>query len=242
MRKRSVRTVGLGIAGVVVGFGGVASWAIGLSPSPNQAEMSPAQLIALRFLEVDFSRPVPTDDSTVPTMLLASVGEPKPVRVVMINPKAEAAAKAEPAAKPVAELPKPAPKVAAIPLPVARPAAAPRTIQVAHAVKAAHPARPGSVLTDTQIASIRKRLRLTPDQEEMWPAVELALRNLSYAKTASATPATGGQLAYVDPDSDEVRRLKSAAFPLIMRLNDDQRQEVKNLATVMGLTSVASRL
>jgi len=47
-------------------------------------------------------------------------------------------------------------------------------------------------------------------------------------------------MAYVDPDSADVQRLKYAALPLIMRLNDDQKREVKSLAYVMGLGSVAS--
>ena len=38
------------------------------------------------------------------------------------------------------------------------------------------------MLNDAQIASIKARLHLTPDQERMWPAVEAALRNIAYAK------------------------------------------------------------
>jgi hypothetical protein len=37
-----------------------------------------------------------------------------------------------------------------------------------------------------------------------------------------------------------VQQLKYAALPLIMRLNDDQKREVKSMAYVMGLESVAS--
>jgi hypothetical protein len=39
--------------------------------------------------------------------------------------------------------------------------------------------RPGSVLNDAQIASIKQRLKLTRDQELLWPAVETALRDVS---------------------------------------------------------------
>jgi hypothetical protein len=38
-----------------------------------------------------------------------------------------------------------------------------------------------------------------------------------------------------------VRELKSAAVPLLMRLNDEQKREVKMLAYVMGLETVASQ-
>jgi hypothetical protein len=107
--------------------------------------------------------------------------------------------------------------------------------------------RPGSVLNDAQIASIKKRLNLTPDQASLWPAVETALRNISYVpkakdvKVASLGNGTGhGPMAYVDTNSAEVQQLKYAAIPLIMRLNDDQKREVRSMAYVMGLESVAS--
>jgi hypothetical protein len=105
--------------------------------------------------------------------------------------------------------------------------------------------RPGSVLNDAQIASIKKRLNLTPDQAPLWPAVETALRNISYkgkdTKVANLGNGTGhGPMAYVDTNSAEVQQLKYAALPLIMRLNDDQKREVKSMAYVMGLESVAS--
>jgi hypothetical protein len=107
--------------------------------------------------------------------------------------------------------------------------------------------RPGSVLNYAQIASIKKRLNLTPDQEPSWPAVETALRNVSYVgkareiKVASLGNGTGaGPMTYIDTNSAEVQQLKSAALPLIMRLNDEQKREVKSMAYIMGLESVAS--
>ena len=108
--------------------------------------------------------------------------------------------------------------------------------------------RPGSVLNYAQIASIKKRLNLTPDQEPLWPAVETALRNVSYVgkareiKVASLGNRTtgAGAMTYIDTNSAEVQQLKSAALPLIMRLSDEQKREVKSMAYVMGLESVAS--
>jgi hypothetical protein len=101
----------------------------------------------------------------------------------------------------------------------------------------------GRVLNDAQIASIKGRLQLTPEQERMWPAVEAALRNISYAKEAVAqnrSARDGDQIAYIDLDSAEVQRLKSVALPLIMHLSEDQKREVKSLAHVMGLDGVAA--
>jgi hypothetical protein len=107
--------------------------------------------------------------------------------------------------------------------------------------------RPGSVLNYAQIASIKKRLNLTPDQEPLWPAVETALRNVSYVgkareiKVASLGNGTGaGPMTYIDTNSAEVQQLKSAALPLIMRLNDEQKLQVKSMIYIMGLESVAS--
>jgi hypothetical protein len=103
--------------------------------------------------------------------------------------------------------------------------------------------RPGFVLDDAQIASVKRRLNLTPDQERMWPAVEAALRNLAYVKAhqAPGRNADKAQLAATDPNSEEVQDLKSAAIPLIMSFNDEQKDEVRNLAHVMGLDQLASQ-
>ena len=106
--------------------------------------------------------------------------------------------------------------------------------------------RPGGVLNDAQIANIKGRLNLTPEQEQMWPAVEAALRKITYTKNAAdpqvrTAQSSSARMAYIDPSSAEVQQLKYAALPLIMRLNDDQRREVKMMAHVMGLEGVASQ-
>ena len=99
----------------------------------------------------------------------------------------------------------------------------------------------GRVLNDAQIASIKGRLELTPEQERMWPAVEAALRKISYTKDAVAqTIQDGDQIAYIDLDGPAVKRLKSVALPLIMSLSEDQKREVRSLAHVMGLDGVAA--
>jgi hypothetical protein len=105
--------------------------------------------------------------------------------------------------------------------------------------------RPGFMLNDAQIASIKERLHLTPDQERMWPGVEAALRNIAYAKARDAhrrgAPAAGtAELASLSPESAEVQDLKSAAIPLIMSFSDEQKDEVRSLAHVMGLDRLAS--
>ena len=78
----------------------------------------------------------------------------------------------------------------------------------------------------------------------MWPAVEAALRNLAYSRAREArrhgTPANV-QLAAADPNSTDVQDLKSAAIPLIMSFNSEQKDEVRNIAHVMGLDQLANQ-
>jgi hypothetical protein len=133
----------------------------------------------------------------------------------------------------------PAPPKAARPHPLATAVAA------IAAAKPARTHRPGFMLNDAQIASIKRRLHLTMDQERMWPAVEAALRNIAYARAHDlhqhGAPVDAAQLASADPNSVEVQGLKSAAIPLLMSFNDEQKDEVRNLAHVMGLDQLASQ-
>jgi len=102
--------------------------------------------------------------------------------------------------------------------------------------------RAGYILDEAQIASIKTRLHLTPDQERMWPAVEAALRNMAYKRTQQAATrgaARNVQAAAVDPEA--VEGLKSAAVPLIMSFSSEQKEEVRSLAHVMGLDQLASQ-
>ena len=102
------------------------------------------------------------------------------------------------------------------------------------------------VLNDAQIASIKSRLHLSPDQEQMWPAVEAALRSIAYSKSRDGRRKGGGatsaEVASLDPYGPEVQGLKSAALPLIMSFSDEQRSEVRSIAHVMGLDQLASQL
>jgi len=102
----------------------------------------------------------------------------------------------------------------------------------------------GLMLNDAQIASIKTRLHLTPDQEQMWPAVEAALRNIAYTRSREARrhgASANTQVASADAEGVDVRDLKSAAIPLIMSFNSEQKDEVRNLAHVMGLDQLATQ-
>jgi hypothetical protein len=127
---------------------------------------------------------------------------------------------AAPAAMPAAPLAAPMPKLAAKPAP-----------QKSYAL-----------LSDAQIAGIKERLRLSSSQESYWPAVETALRAIArkiHATRQTDPKATG---VPIDPDAEEVQQLKSAAMPLLFQLREDQKQEVRSLARIIGLEKVAAQI
>jgi hypothetical protein len=109
------------------------------------------------------------------------------------------------------------------------------------AIPRAGPARPGhrsnSVLNESQIASIKKRLNLTRDQERFWPAVAAELRKMEYKKDPKSP---GSRTAAIDMSKVNMEGLKTAGFPLVMSFNDDQRRERKSLAHLLGLEGVMS--
>jgi len=164
--------------------------------------------------------------------------EPEP----MVPRSGAPQAAAEPAPEQTADI---APTVPAQPAPAAAAPILPKLKKLMSAAKP-HPAlarrqanRPGHMLDEAQIASIKRRLHLTPDQKRMWPAVAAALRNIGFerAREVRGRDAAGA----IDPNSPEVQDLKSAAIPLIMSFSDDQKDEVRNLARGMGLDQLASQ-
>lgn len=220
------------------------------SATPHSTDLSPAQSIALRFPEhtdgaVTLTSARDTVRSAVDGAGNMVLGDPQ---LLLLNPDPmipqprKVAPPATTNSIPEAAATPPLPEV---PSPRPAPAAARRTSQTlppTAALAYRQTARPGFVLNDAQIASIKERLHLTPGQQAMWPAVEAALRNIAYARsgTAHRHGATAAQVASLDPDSTEVLGLKAAAIPLLMSFNDEQKSEVRNLAHVMGLDKLAS--
>ena len=207
-----------GIAGLVAGFGA--------DPGADASEaggLSPAEIVAMRFPAATPAADESPDGVTAPSEPIAYV-------LASAEPELPAAALAYATAEPMAR-----------PLPAAPPQGAnPATPPVKK------PPRPASVssavLNSAQIASIKERLKLTSYQNTLWPPVESALRDISYqsghdAARKSAAEARGGT---IDPNSAPVQRLKSAAFPLLMSLNEEQKQEVRSMVRLMGLENLAS--
>ncbi|HEV3501390.1 MAG TPA: hypothetical protein VGZ92_13805 [Bradyrhizobium sp.] len=104
------------------------------------------------------------------------------------------------------------------------------------------PQKSYALLSDVQIAGIKERLRLSSDQEYYWPAVESALRAVARKIHATRQANPGATGAPIDPDAEEVQQLKSAAMPLLFQLREDQKQEVRTLARIIGLEKVAAQI
>jgi hypothetical protein len=176
---------------------------------------------------------VPQVRAPIPAAAAPQVDRPIPVETATID--AAASSPVPDATPPVQAEPPPAPAKAVTTLP---PSATKPVVAAVH-----HPVvnQPGYMLNDAQIASIKQRLNLTPGQEQMWPSVEVALRNMAYAH---GQPVHGravplAQDAVIDPNA--VQGLKSAAAPLIMSFNTEQKEEVRNLVHVMGLDQLAAQ-
>ena len=103
------------------------------------------------------------------------------------------------------------------------------------------PQATSGLLDDGQIAGLKGRLRLTSDQVDYWPAVEAALRDVVRKQLRGTRHVYGGKVN-IDTNSPEVQKLIWAAMPLLMRLRDDQKSEVRKLARVIGLEQVAAQI
>lgn len=99
-----------------------------------------------------------------------------------------------------------------------------------------------ALLSDVQIAGIKERLKLSSAQESYWPPVETALRAVARKIHAKRQTDPGAGSMPIDPDSEEVQQLKSAAMPLLFQLREDQKSEVRSLARIIGLERVAAMI
>jgi hypothetical protein len=123
--------------------------------------------------------------------------------------------------------------------PTAAPAVAPPKPKVASKPQ---PQKNYALLSDTQIAGIKERLKLSSAQESYWPPVESALRAVARKIHAGRQSSSGAAGVPIDPEAVEVQQLKSAAMPLLFQLREDQKSEVRSLARIIGLEKVASMI
>jgi hypothetical protein len=238
VRTRSRLPVLGTVTAVGVAIGISALLVVGLDGGDSQAARDPktartnTDIAAARFEAV---QPAPRTEvakfeQRIPSELFAA---PQSVAPPMSAQKA--AIPAPPAPEVTASVPR---IVGPVPLPPRRHASAPK------------PDPNRKETASAEIARIKATLKLTPAQEQYWPPVEAALRDIltqigyehdhphGAPKTAQAKrPAAPAQI-----DPDRVQRLTSAALPLLMTFDEKQKSEVRRLARIMGLENVASAI
>ncbi|WP_245292022.1 Spy/CpxP family protein refolding chaperone [Methylobacterium tarhaniae] len=130
-------------------------------------------------------------------------------------------------------------------------------VQVAHAGDTAggpggrHRLSPedAQAFTDARVAALHAGLKLTPDQEKLWPPVEDAMRNLAKVRRDQREARRGRDrdpVAETAPDairtradalaarSDALRKLADASQPLYATLDQAQKQRAAMLSRPMG--------
>jgi hypothetical protein len=251
----SVAVVGLalvgaaGAGGLYLGLNARAGFATEEAAASVLADMSPSDTVNLRF-PGDWTEAEAAAEPRIVAFASAdgemTLFSPRPIYPIAetaassLEPEVEAPMKPRAAAAPApaaANQVPAAPKMALASLSSKPVVMAPNgSAPNGSAPKPVH--RSNAVLNDSQIASIKRRLALTPDQERYWPAVEAELRKMEYRKDK----AQGTRMAAVDMSKVNVEGLKSAGFPLVMSFSDDQRRELKSLAHLLGLESAMSGL
>ena len=105
-------------------------------------------------------------------------------------------------------------------------------------------AQSGAMMSLAQVSRLKSALKLTSAQEQLWPAIERAFHEISQAQeTASSQSFVQGmknRAASIGLNALALRRLASAAYPLIRTLDDDQKQSAVTFARSAGLHSVAA--
>jgi hypothetical protein len=101
---------------------------------------------------------------------------------------------------------------------------------------------------DAHVAAIHAGLKLSPDQEKLWPPVETAIRNLAtlHASHMQSLRHTRGMMARdpvgllramadrMSPGADAMRKLADAASPLYATLDEAQKRRLQVLVRMGG--------
>ena len=100
------------------------------------------------------------------------------------------------------------------------------------------------VVSHAQLTRLKSTLKLTPEQEQHWPAVERAFRDLGKQQEDSAASqglvqGISNRAVAIGLNALALRRLAAAAYPLIKALNNEQKQSALTFARSVGLESMA---
>lgn len=105
-----------------------------------------------------------------------------------------------------------------------------------------------AILTDARIAALKTTLKLTPDQEKLWPGVETALKDVAKDRAARRDQARAAREAAraantapdpiarmramatrLDAGAADLRKIADAADPLYKTLDDGQKHRLNVL-------------
>jgi hypothetical protein len=105
----------------------------------------------------------------------------------------------------------------------------------------------GPIIRDAHIARLRTVLNLTADQQKYWAPVEAALRTLARQQAREESGAglvqrMSNKARTVAGTAVQLRRLASAAAPLIRALSDGQKQNAISFIQSAGFGHLASVL
>ena len=104
--------------------------------------------------------------------------------------------------------------------------------------------RAALVVREAQIARFKTALKLTPAQEQLWAPIDAELRRIT--QTGPRSESEGiiqrirSRFRTIVLDITALRRLGKVARPLLMSLNDEQKQRAMRVARTMGMSSLAS--
>ena len=100
-----------------------------------------------------------------------------------------------------------------------------------------------AAFTDARLAALRTGLKLTPDQEKLWPPVEAAIRDLARQRDAQraarrergrmvddAPGALRGMADAASARGEALRKLADATTPLFATLDEGQKRRAMVLA------------
>jgi hypothetical protein len=100
------------------------------------------------------------------------------------------------------------------------------------------------VVSHAQIARLKSALHLTMDQEHLWRPVEVTLRAMAHQQQQYRVASADG--GFVERAQSRIsgyaltavslQRLRSAAQPLVGRLNDEQKQAGMQVLHAMGVS------
>ncbi len=104
--------------------------------------------------------------------------------------------------------------------------------------------RAALVISEAQIARFKTALKLTPAQEQLWAPIEAELRQIT--RTGQRSESEGivqrirSRFRTIVLDVAALRRLGDVARPLLLSLDDEQKQRGLQVARTMGMSSLAS--